>query len=118
MASLDGAQRRPSRGRRQGASMRQTGPCLRSAGRDYARAMSDPKDDGAPSTAPDEAPRPARLTANDFHPEVLKLFDAHVHGLIDRRGFIDRAAKFALAGTTALGLLDALSPKFAQAQQV
>jgi len=28
-----------------------------------------------------------RLTANDFHPEVLKLFDRYVHGLTDRRAF-------------------------------
>jgi carboxymethylenebutenolidase len=58
-----------------------------------------------------------RPTARDFHPEVLKLFDAYVHGLIDRRAFLERAAKFAI-GTTAAALLDALNPKFAQAQQV
>jgi carboxymethylenebutenolidase len=57
-------------------------------------------------------------TANDFHPEVLRLFDQYVHGGIDRRGFLDKAAKFAVGGTTAAALLEALSPKFAQAQQV
>jgi carboxymethylenebutenolidase len=61
---------------------------------------------------------PPRLTANDFHPEVLRLFDAYVHGGIDRRAFLERAARFAAAGMTAAGLLDALSPRFAQAQQV
>ncbi|MEY2932759.1 MAG: hypothetical protein RL033_3508, partial [Pseudomonadota bacterium] len=61
---------------------------------------------------------PARATASDFHPEVLKLFDAYVHGGIDRRAFLERAARFALAGTTAVGLLEALNPKFAQAEQV
>ena len=35
-------------------------------------------------------PKPHRLTAADFHPEVLKLFDQYVHGDIDRRGFLDR----------------------------
>ncbi len=59
-----------------------------------------------------------RLTANDFHPEVLRLFDKYVHGGIDRRGFLDGAARYATAGTTAAGLLAALSPKFAEAQQV
>ena len=59
-----------------------------------------------------------RLTANDFAPEVLSLFDKYVHGAIDRRGFFDGAAKFAVGGTTAAALLEALSPKFAQAQQV
>ncbi|HEU4583008.1 MAG TPA: dienelactone hydrolase family protein [Polyangiaceae bacterium] len=58
-----------------------------------------------------------RRTARDFHPEVMKLFDAYVHGVIDRRAFLERAAKFAI-GTTAAALLDALNPKFAQAQQV
>ena len=34
----------------------------------------------------------ARKTAADFDPEVLILFDAYVHGIIDRRAFLDRAA--------------------------
>ena len=59
-----------------------------------------------------------KLTPNDFDPEVLRLFDKYVHGGIDRRGFLDGAAKFAVGGLTAAGLLEALSPKFAQAQQV
>ena len=67
--------------------------------------------------APGTEPR-ARLTASDFHPEVLRLFDAYVHGVIDRRAFLDRAARFAVAGVTAAGLLDALNPKFAEAQQI
>ena len=37
---------------------------------------------------------------------------------IDRRGFLDRAAKFAVGGMTAVMLLDLLNPKFAEAQQV
>lgn len=59
-----------------------------------------------------------RLTAQDFDQELLILFDAYVHGTIDRRGFLDGAQKFAVAGMTAGMLLTALSPKFAQAQQV
>jgi len=59
-----------------------------------------------------------RLTSADFHPEVLRLFDQYVHGFIDRRGFLEGAGKFAVAGVTAAGLLEALSPKFAQAQVV
>jgi len=59
-----------------------------------------------------------RLTSSDFHPEVLRLFDAYVHGSLDRRGFLERAAKFAVAGTSALALLEALNPRFAQAQEV
>lgn len=59
-----------------------------------------------------------RKTAKDFDQELLILFDAYVHGAIDRRGFLERAGKFAVGGMTASMLLTALSPNFAQAQQV
>lgn len=61
---------------------------------------------------------PPRKTASDFDPEVLRLFDRYVHGDIDRRGFLTGAARFAVGATTAAGLLAALSPQFAAAQQV
>jgi carboxymethylenebutenolidase len=65
------------------------------------------------------SPTPPRKTAADFDPEVLQLFDQYVHGRLDRRGFLDRAARYAAAGgTTAAGLLAALSPNFAAAQKV
>ena len=56
--------------------------------------------------------------AGDFPPEVLRLFDEYVHNVIDRRGFLEGAAKFAVGGVTAAGFLEALSPRFAEAQQV
>ncbi|QHE75869.1 dienelactone hydrolase family protein [Hydrogenophaga sp. PBL-H3] len=59
-----------------------------------------------------------RPTAADFDQELLILFDAYVHGDLDRRGFLDRASKFAVGGMTAAGLLAALSPDFAAAQMV
>jgi carboxymethylenebutenolidase len=59
-----------------------------------------------------------RKTADDFHPEVLKLFDQYVHGQLSRRGFLDGATRFAVGGATAVGLLAALSPQFALAEQV
>lgn len=59
-----------------------------------------------------------RKKASDFDQELLNLFDQYVHGQIDRRGFLDRAAKFAVGGMTAGMLLDALNPTFAAAQQV
>jgi len=59
-----------------------------------------------------------RKTAHDFDQELLILFDAYVHGGIDRRTFLDRAKKFAVGGVTAAMLLDQLSPKFAEAQEV
>jgi len=63
-------------------------------------------------------PTPPRQRASDFDPEVLQLFDQYVHGIIDRRGFLTGAARFAVGATTAAGLLAALSPQFASAQQV
>lgn len=62
--------------------------------------------------------RKSRLTASDFDPEVLRLFDQYVHGQIDRRGFLIAAARFAAGAAGAAGLLAALSPRFAEAQQI
>ncbi len=59
-----------------------------------------------------------RLTARDFAPEVMQLFDQYVHGRIDRRGFLEAASQHASGGVSALMLLQALSPNFAMAQQV
>jgi carboxymethylenebutenolidase len=59
-----------------------------------------------------------RKKASDFPAEVLSLFDQYVHGSIDRRAFLARAARFAVGGVTASMLLDALNPRFAEAQQV
>ena len=60
----------------------------------------------------------SRLTAKDFEPELLELYDFYVHGRIDRREFLDRAAKFAVGGATAATILAALSPNYALANQV
>ena len=59
-----------------------------------------------------------RKKASDFDPDVLILFDAYVHGAIDRRGFLHKASKYAAGGMTAAMMLDALNPRFAEAQQV
>ena len=59
-----------------------------------------------------------RKTIADFHPEVLRLFDAYVHGALSRRGFLQAATKFAVAGATAESILLSLTPNFAEAQQV
>ena len=45
-------------------------------------------------------PNASRSKASDFDPEVLRLFDQYVHGLIDRRGFLAGAARFAVGATT------------------
>ena len=54
-----------------------------------------------------------RLTAADFDPEVLRLFDGYVHGRVSRRDFLSRAGRYAAGGTTAATLLAQLSPSFA-----
>ena len=59
-----------------------------------------------------------RKTAHDFDQELLVLFDAYVHGALDRRGFLEKAAKYTAAGVTAAMLLDQLSPNFVEAQVV
>lgn len=59
-----------------------------------------------------------RMKADDFPEEVLTLFDQYVHGMIDRRDFLDRSAQFAVGGMTAAGFLQALSPEYAWAAQV
>jgi hypothetical protein len=61
---------------------------------------------------------PIRKTASDFDQELLNLYDKFAHGLIERREFLDRAAKFAVGGVTAAALLNSLSPKYALAKQV
>ncbi|MCU5772593.1 dienelactone hydrolase family protein [Erwiniaceae bacterium BAC15a-03b] len=59
----------------------------------------------------------ARLTAKDFSPELLELYDHYVHGKITKREFLSLAAKFAVGGTTAT-LLGTLMPNYALAEQV
>ena len=59
-----------------------------------------------------------RKKASDFPPEVLKLFDGYIHGVIGRRDFLDRAAKHAVGGFTAAAMLESLTPNYAWADQV
>ena len=59
-----------------------------------------------------------RLTAKDFQPELLELYDFYAHGKITKREFLDRAAKYTLGGLTAMAVLSSLSPDYAMAQQI
>jgi carboxymethylenebutenolidase len=59
-----------------------------------------------------------RKKASDFDPQLLGLFHKYVHGAIDRREFLEGAAKFAVGGMTALGLWEMLRPNYVWAQQV
>ena len=59
-----------------------------------------------------------RRNAFEFDQELLNLFDRYVHGDIDRRGFMDGAAKFAVGGLTVAAIFEALAPNYAWAEQV
>ena len=59
-----------------------------------------------------------RRKASDFPPEVLKLFDGYIHGVMSRREFLDRAARYAVGGFTAAAMLESLRPNYAWAEQV
>jgi carboxymethylenebutenolidase len=54
----------------------------------------------------------------DFDQGLWNLFDQYVHGALDRRGFLDQAGRYAVGGLTASMLLDALTPRFAEAEQI
>ena len=59
-----------------------------------------------------------RKNASDFDPQLLGLFHRYIHGGINRREFLDGAAKFAVGGLTATALWEMLRPNYTWAQQV
>ena len=59
-----------------------------------------------------------RKKASDFPKEILALFDGYVHGFIERRDFLEGAAKVLGGGAAAVSVLSALQPQYAWAQQV
>ena len=59
-----------------------------------------------------------RLTAKDFPPEIIELYDFYAHGRITKREFLDRAGRYAVGGLTAAAILSMMSPDYALAQQV
>src|SRR6476620_1899910 len=59
-----------------------------------------------------------RKKASDYPQELLDLFDLYVHGDLDRRGFLDKAGKYATGGVTAMALFESLRPNYAWAEQV
>jgi len=58
------------------------------------------------------------MAPDELDPQVWKLFDAYVHGALDRRGFLEQAARYCAGGLTAAALLGMLQPDFARAQKV
>ena len=59
-----------------------------------------------------------RKKASEYPQELLDLFDLYVHGELDRRGFLERAGKFATGGVTAMALYESLRPNYAWAEQI
>ncbi|MET0364620.1 MAG: dienelactone hydrolase family protein [Sphingobium sp.] len=59
-----------------------------------------------------------RPASTDFSREVLDLFDAYVHGALDRRGFLQKCAVQVGSVAAATTLLTALSPDFAFGQVI
>jgi carboxymethylenebutenolidase len=59
-----------------------------------------------------------RMTAKDFSPELLELYDFYAHGKITKREFLDRAGRYAVGGLTAVAILGLMSPNYALAEQV
>lgn len=60
----------------------------------------------------------SRLTAKDFAPELLELYDHYAHGTLSKREFLNRAAKFAVGGLTATTILASMRPNYVLARQV
>ena len=58
------------------------------------------------------------MTARDFDRELPELYDFHAHGLITKREFPDRAARFAVGGLTAMTIPGMTGPDYARAEQV
>ena len=59
-----------------------------------------------------------RMTAEDFHPKLLEMYDGYVHGKMSKREFLAGAGKYVAAGVTAAAVLESLQPNYALAQQV
>ncbi|MDD9246305.1 YghX family hydrolase [Enterobacter soli] len=59
-----------------------------------------------------------RLTAKDFPQELLDYYDYYAHGKINKREFMNLAARYAVGGVTALALFNMLKPNYALAEQV
>lgn len=59
-----------------------------------------------------------RKTADEYPQELLDLFHEYQHGDMDRRSFLNQAARFAVGGLTVAAIFESLKPNYAWAQQV
>src|SRR5688572_26630456 len=58
------------------------------------------------------------LTQTDLDQRVYDLYDEYCHGRIDRREFLHRASLLTVGGVSALGMAQALLPRYALAQTI
>ena len=59
-----------------------------------------------------------RKTADQYPQELLDLFHEYQHGDMDRRTFLQHAARFAIGGVTVAAIFESLRPNYAWAQTV
>ena len=59
-----------------------------------------------------------RLTAKDFDPRILELYDHYAHGKMTKRELLKNIGKYTAAGVTALSVFNNLMPNYALAEQV
>ena len=50
--------------------------------------------------------------------EAVELYNLFIHGVIERRAFMEGLKKFAVGGLAVGAIMEALMPQYAQAQQV
>lgn len=58
------------------------------------------------------------ITQLEIDQRVYDLYDEYCHGHIDKREFLKRASALTIAGVSALGMAQALLPRYAQAQTI
>jgi carboxymethylenebutenolidase len=59
-----------------------------------------------------------RLTAKDFDPRILELYDHYAHGKMTKRELLKNIGKYTAASVTALSVFNNLMPNYALAEQV
>ena len=59
-----------------------------------------------------------RLTAKDFDPKILELYDHYAHGKMTKRELLKSIGKYTAASVTALSVFNNLMPNYALAEQV
>ena len=64
---------------------------------------------------PSDTKSPERVPVSQ---ELLDLYDRYAHGFMSRRQFLDRAKAFAVGGVTVSALMEAVMPRYAEAQQM